>query len=138
MHFQLPKDLILSVYTMVAERKDRNQNLRHERKMANYDNFKRTMNETNREKDIQLRNQRGSNYSNLRNRAVSDTQNNIHLRNIYNINRSSLANSRADSFSERNSTKDLLLKIEKMQEMFNSQYEEMKRELHLIRLRLES
>lgn len=125
---------------MVAERKDRNQNLRHERKMANYDNFKKTMNES---KDIQFRNststQRGSNYSNLRNRAVSDTQNNIHLRNLYNINRTSLANNnRVDSFTDRNTAKDLINRMEKMQEVFNEQYEEMKRELHLIRLRLES
>lgn len=140
---QLPKDLILSVYTMVAERKDRNQNARHERKMANYDNFKKTMHD----KDVQLRNsgcrsnQRGSsNYSsNLRSRAVSDTQNNIHLRNLYNINRTSLANNqRVDSFTDRNTAKDLINRMEKMQELVNAQYEEMKRELHLIRLRLES
>lgn len=137
---RLPKDLILSVYTMVAERKDRNQTMRHERKLANYDNFKKTMLESNREKEVQLRNhhQRGPSYSNLRNRTVSDTQNNIHLRNIYNINRSSLASSRVDSFTDRNTTRDLINRMEKMQEMFNSQYEEMKRELHLIRMRLES
>lgn len=123
---------------MVAERKDRNQNIRHERKLANYDNFKKSMNESNREKDVQFRNQRGSNFSNLRSRAVSDTQNNIHLRNMYNINRTSLANNRVDSFTDRNTAKDLINRMEKMQELFNSQYEEMKRELHLIRLRLES
>lgn len=135
---QLPKDLILSVYTMVAERKDRNQNIRHERKLANYDNFKKSMNESNRDKDVQFRNQRGSNFSNLRSRAVSDTQNNIHLRNMYNINRTSLANNRVDSFTDRNTARDLINRMEKMQELINSQYEEMKRELHLIRLRLES
>lgn len=123
---------------MVAERKDRNQNIRHERKLANYDNFKKSMNESNRDKDVQFRNQRGSNFSNLRSRAVSDTQNNIHLRNMYNINRTSLANNRVDSFTDRNTAKDLINRMEKMQELFNSQYEEMKRELHLIRLRLES
>lgn len=134
----MPKDLILSVYTMVAERKDRNQNIRHERKLANYDNFKKSMNESNRDKDVQFRNQRGSNFSNLRSRAVSDTQNNIHLRNMYNINRTSLANNRVDSFTDRNTARDLINRMEKMQELINSQYEEMKRELHLIRLRLES
>lgn len=123
---------------MVAERKDRNQNIRHERKLANYDNFKKSMNESNRDKDVQFRNQRGSNFSNLRSRAVSDTQNNIHLRNMYNINRTSLANNRVDSFTDRNTARDLINRMEKMQELINSQYEEMKRELHLIRLRLES
>lgn len=127
---------------MVAERKDRNQNMRHERKLANYDNFKKAMNETNREKEatatVQMRNQRGSNTSNLRSRAVSDTQNNIHLRNMYNINRSSLASGGGDSFTDRNMAKDLINRMEKMQELFNAQHEEMKRELHLIRLRLES
>lgn len=134
---------------MVAERKDRNQNLRYERKLANYDNFKKSMMESSyKEKDsgsltpggVQLRNPRGCNYSNIRNRTVSDTQNNIHLRNLYNINRTSLTPSqnRVDSFTDRNTARDLINRMEKMHELMNSQYEEMKRELHLIRLRLES
>lgn len=56
---RLPKDMVVSVYKLVAERRDRNQSLRH-KKREHSDNFLRsTMDESLR--GVQLRNKNSSN-----------------------------------------------------------------------------
>lgn len=136
---------MLSIYTLVAERRDRNQSLKRRRHQLNYNDFKRSISEKSRDKDVTYRQPAGV-YSNARYRTVSDTANNVHLKNMYNVsNRNSAAptitetnNVRYRTDSQADTLRELHSKMDKMQDMFNKQYEEMKRELHLLRLRLDS
>lgn len=137
---------MLSIYRLVAERRDRNQSMKRQREFLNYSNFNRSISDSNREKDVLYRSP-GLNCSNLRYRTVSETPQNIHMRNLYNSNRSIVTTTTSNdkkrfrtsdtSYSDQ-SVADVCTKIEKLQETVQKQFDELKRELHLIRVRLDS
>lgn len=66
--FQLPKDIMASIYKLVAERRDRNQSMRRKRNTRNINLFKDSLDDVEFRRPTLYRNQT------FRQRTVSDQQ----------------------------------------------------------------
>ncbi|GAB0088274.1 Transient receptor potential channel pyrexia [Sergentomyia squamirostris] len=134
---RLPKDLTLSIYKLVAERRDRNQSIKRKRniqRMQNYSLFKESMND--KLNCVQLRKHHpASTLSNPRPKTISDNSR-IFQRNA----RSTpppLTLHLNETDVERNSLKSIFEKLEKLEEEILKRFDEINRDILIIKMRIE-
>lgn len=129
--FQLPKDLIVSIYKLVAERRDRNQSIRRKKKNSNYSFFKRTISRQESAADqVQLRK---FSTQNLRLRTLSDNPGafySYHERSS----RDGIIEEPAHP-SNPNEMMEILQKIEKNQEEFMKKLQDINSDILLLKMK---
>lgn len=125
---RLPKDIVVSIYKLVAERRDRNQSIKRRKHEQNLNFFSRSFTNDSLLKGVKIRN-----HSNRESgpRTVSDNS-----QQIYSANQIKKQN--LDIFDNNNSQalKELSQKLTEFQEIFTQKMEVLSRELLAVKTKI--
>lgn len=127
----MPKDLIVSIYKLVAERRDRNQSIRRKKKNSNYSFFKRTISHQDSD-PVQLRK---FSSSNLRLRTLSENPNGFHSLHSR-MSRDDRISEEPSRMSNANELMEMLQKMEKNQEAFMKKLQDINSEVLMLKMKI--
>ncbi|XP_059610570.1 transient receptor potential channel pyrexia [Phlebotomus argentipes] len=134
---RLPKDLMLSVYKLVAERRDRNQSMKRKRNSQNYNLFKDSIND--KTNTVQLRKHTSQLNSNPRPKTVAENSR-IFYRNARStpppITLPQITD--LDGDSNKSNVSGIVERLEKMEEEMSKRFDEINRDIVFIKMRMET